>query len=211
MVWSDDPLAIAKRWESEGAYGLHVVDLDGAFSEGSNRKMIESISRNSRIPVQVGGGIRTIAQAKELLELGVARVILGTLVYSEASVLDNALHALGAERIVVAADYRNGVIVTKGWTTQSSLNVVEALSALEASGVKTILATAVEFDGSALGPDIDTLRKIRASSRMKILASGGIRNLEDIRELQRIGMDGAIVGRALYEGTFRLGNVPQRV
>ena len=210
LTWSDDPLAVANRWEREGATGLHVVDLDGALGEGSNRKVIESISRSSRIPVQVGGGIRTIAQAKELLELGIARVILGTVAYDEPSVLSNALRTLGSERIVVAADYKDDVIVTKGWTKESSLNVLEAIIALKTSGVKTVLATAVEFDGTALGPDVGMLRKIRASTRMKILASGGIRTLDDIRELQRIGIDGVIVGRALYEGKVRLGEIPQR-
>ncbi len=211
LTWNDDPLTFANRWEREGATGLHVVDLDAALGEGSNRNVIESISRSSRIPVQVGGGIRTIAQAKELLELGIARVILGTVAYDATSVLSNALRTLGSERIVVAADYKDDVIVTKGWTKESSLNVLEAINALETSGVKTVLATAVEFDGTALGPDVRMLRKIRASTRMKILASGGIRTPEDIRELQRIGIDGVIVGRALYEGTVRLAEISQRI
>lgn len=211
LTWSDDPLAVANRWEREGATGLHVVDLDGAFGEGSNRKVVESISRSSKIPVQVGGGIRTVAQAKELLELGVARVILGTVAYDEPSVLSNALRTLGSERIVVAIDYKDDVIVTKGWTKESSLNIFEAINALENSEVTTVLATAVEFDGTALGPDVNMLRKIRASTRMKILASGGIRTLDDIRELRRIGIDGVIVGRALYEGKIRLQEATQRV
>ena len=211
LTWSEDPLTVANRWEREDATGLHVVDLDGALGQGSNRKVVESISRKSRIPIQVGGGIRTIAQAKELLELGIARVILGTVAHNEPSVLNNALRSLGSERIVVAADYRHGLIVTKGWTKQISLNILEAINALETSGVKTVLATAVEFDGTALGPDVGMLRKIRASTRMKILASGGIRALEDIRELQRIGIDGVVIGRALYEGTIRLAEISQRI
>jgi phosphoribosylformimino-5-aminoimidazole carboxamide ribotide isomerase len=210
LTWSSNPLAIANRWEREGASGLHVVDLDGALGEGWNRKVIESISHNSKIPVQVGGGIRSIAQAKELLELGVARVILGTLAYDEPSVLVNALHTLGSERIVVAVDYRTGLIVTRGWTQESSLNVLEAIRHLETAGVKTVLATAVEFDSSALGPDFQMLGKIHASTEMKILASGGIRNLEDVRELERMGIDGAVVGRALYEGTIRLSENSQK-
>ncbi len=210
-IWSHDPLTIANQWEHEGATGLHVVDLDAALGEGSNHKLIESIARNSKIPVQIGGGIRTIARAKELLELGTSRVILGTAAYDEQSILIEALHELGSERVVVAVDYRDNVIVTKGWTKKSSLNVPETVTALEKDGVKTILATAVEFDGTALGPDFGTLRKIRSSTSMKILASGGIRGPQDIEALQRITVDGAIVGRALYEGTVRMKEISGKV
>ncbi len=211
LTWNDGPLNIADRWEHEGATGLHVVDLDGALGDGSNQKLIESISRNSKIPVQVGGGVRTIARAEELLELGISRVILGTAAYDEHSILIDALHALGSDRLVVAVDYRDDVIVTKGWTKESSMNVLEAATALENYGVETILATAVEFDGTALGPDLETLRKIRSLTRMKILASGGIRSPQDIKELQRIGVDGAVVGRALYEGTVRMKEISGKV
>lgn len=210
QTWDDSPLAAAERWEREGATGLHIVDLDGAFSEGSNLTAVESISRKSGIPVQVGGGIRTVAQAKALLDLGMARVILGTVAYNEPSVLKAMLPTLGPEKIVVALDYRNTQVVTKGWTSESSLNVLDALEKLEDSGVKTVLATAVEYDGTALGPDIETLRKLRASTRMKILASGGIRNLTDIRELEALWIDGAVVGKALYEGTLHLSEISQR-
>ena len=210
FTWRDNPLTVAERWEREGATGLHIVDIDAALSEGSNRKVIQSISRNSRIPVQVGGGIRTIAQAKELLELGITKVVLGTLAYQRPSILSSAVRTLGEEHIVVAVDYRGDVIVTEGWTKESALNVLGAISGHEAIGVRTVLATAVEFDSTALGPDFAMLRKIHASTAMKVLASGGIRDLDDIQELEAIGVDGAIVGRALYEGTLRLGEIFQR-
>lgn len=210
FIWHDNPLTVAARWESEGATGLHIVDLDAALGEGSNRKVIESVSRNSRIPVQVGGGIRTIAQAEELLGLGVTRVILGTVAHDKSSFLNNALRTLGSEHIVVAVDYRSGLIVTHGWTKGSSLNVLEAIYAHEANGVKTVLATAVELDSTALGPDLEMLNKIRASTGMKVLASGGVRDLNDIRDLEAIGVDGAIAGRALYEQTLRLREIAQR-
>ena len=208
--WHDDPLTIAARWENEGATGLHIVDLDAALGEGSNRKVIESVSRNSRIPVQVGGGIRTTAQAEELLGLGITRVILGTVVYNQPSFLSNALRTLGSEHIVVAVDYRSGLIVTHGWTKESSLNVLEAIRAHEANAVKTVLTTAVELDGTALGPDLGMLRKIRTSTGMEVLASGGVRDLNDIRDLEAIGVDGAIAGRALYEETLHLREISQR-
>lgn len=210
-TWSDNPLSVAGRWEHEGATGLHIVDLDGALGEGSNRQVIEVISQSSRIPVQTGGGIRTVDQAKEFLELGIARVVLGTIAFTQPSVLNDLLFTLGSARVVIAADYRNNMIVTEGWTKETSVNIIEATKALETCGVKTILATAVELDGTALGPDFDVLRRIRALTRMKILASGGIRDLGDIKQLQRIGIDGLIVGRALYEGKLRLENIQQEL
>jgi phosphoribosylformimino-5-aminoimidazole carboxamide ribotide isomerase len=204
VTWSSNPLAIAVHWEREGAAGLHVIDLDGAFCEGSNLKTIELISRNSGIPVQVGGGIRSIAQAKALLHVGVSRIVLGTIAYDAPSIMKKAVRTLGSGKILAALDYRNDTVVTNGWTRETSLNVPEAVDLLESSGIETVLATAVEFDGTGLGPDIKMLRKLCGSTRMKILASGGIRNLEDIRELKRIGLHGAVVGKALYEGTVCL-------
>ncbi len=210
FTWSDNPLVVANRWEREGATGLHIVDLDGAFFEGSNRSVIESILRNSRIPVQVGGGIRSVAQGKELLDLGTTRIILGTVAYDEPSILRSALRTLGGANIVVSLDYRDDTIVTKGWREKSSLHVLEAAQALESEGVETVLATAVECDGVACGPDFEMLRRLRDSARLNILASGGIRNIRDIRDLQMIEIDGVVIGRALYEGTIRMSQIPQK-
>jgi phosphoribosylformimino-5-aminoimidazole carboxamide ribotide isomerase len=203
-VWSDDPLSVAQRWELEGANGLHIVDLDAALSVGSNSKTIESAIRRSKIPVEVGGGIRRLRDAEKWIQQGAARVVLGTLAFGEPSALAEIVDRLGPERVVIGADYRNGMIVTKGWTEEKPLSVLDAIGNLENEGIKTILATAVDADGMAHGPDLETLRKIRAISKIRILASGGVRNVGDVLELRRIGIDGVVLGRALYEGTLQL-------
>jgi len=123
-VWSEDPLAIAKRFEREGASGLHIIDLDGALKTGSNRAIAESIVRNAKIPIQIGGGVRSRLDVDRWMKLGVDRVVLGTMAYNDTSTLDQVISEYGRERIVVATDYKNGKIVTKGWTKQEDLSVL---------------------------------------------------------------------------------------
>jgi phosphoribosylformimino-5-aminoimidazole carboxamide ribotide isomerase len=129
-------------------------------------------------------------------------VVLGTLAYENPPELRRIIRAFGTERIVVATDYRNGKIVTHGWTKERGLGVIEAVNILDAAGIETVLATATEFDGMAKGPDLDTLRSIRSSTTMHILASGGIRTIKDVHELQQMGIESIVVGRALHEGTL---------
>lgn len=209
-VSNEEPLAVAERWEREGASGLHIVDLDAAFESGSNRLISETIIHHVRIPVQLGGGLRTTEDVQRWLQRGVSRVILGTLAYQDPSTLDRLVRAYGPKRIIVATDYRDGMVVTKGWTRKENVTVMEAIKRLEAMRIETVLATAVDLDGTGQGPDIATLRSIRDSTNMRILASGGLRTQEDLLDLQHIGVDGAVVGRALYEGTIRLAELNLR-
>jgi len=207
VEWSGDALAFAKRWQTEGATGLHIVDLDGAFQTGSNRDLVESIVRLASIPVQVGGGIRNVTDAKRWLELGVQRVIVGTLAYSSPSAIISIIDEFGSDRIIVALDYREGRVVTQGWTKTENLELAEALTRLQTTRVETLLATAVQFDGTGAGPDWKTLQTLRGLTTMQILASGGVRTADDVDGLRRIGMDGVIVGRALYDGTISLADL----
>lgn len=192
---------------AEGASGLHVVDLDGALKTGSNRSIVESIVRDAKIPIQIGGGVRSRDDVDRWMKLGVDHVVLGTLAYNDGSTLNQILSEYGREKIVVAMDYRNGTIVTTGWTKEENLTVLEAVKYLQDSQIKTVLATAVEFDGQAQGPDLVTLRNIRKSTNMEILASGGVRSIDDVRELERVGVHGVVIGRALYEGTLDLNEL----
>jgi len=203
-VWSEDPLAIAKRFERDGASGLHIIDLDGTLKTGSNRAIAESIVQNAKIPIQIGGGVRSRLDVDRWMKLGVDRVVLGTMAYNDTSILNQVMSEYGRERVVVATDYKNGKIVTKGWTKQEDLSVLEAIKRLQDLQIRTILATAVEFDGRAQGPDLTTLREIRASTNVQILASGGVRTIDDVQELKRVGVEGVVIGRALYEGTLNL-------
>jgi phosphoribosylformimino-5-aminoimidazole carboxamide ribotide isomerase len=204
MVWNENPLDVAVRWESEGADGLHIIDLDAVFGEGSNREIIEEIVKHTRIPVQLGGGIRDYLNIKYWLEKGVERVVLGTLAYRKTPMLSRILNDYGHRRIVVATDYKDGRIVTKGWKESEGLTLLQAIKNFEVMDVQNIIATAVDRDGSGEGPDITTLKEVCVITDMRVIASGGIRNLKDIEELEGIGVCGVILGRALYEGRIKL-------
>ena len=203
-TWEASPFEAASRWEREGADGLHIIDLDAAFGKGSNRETIKKIAKSSGIPVQVGGGVRTPDVAKELLDFA-TRVVIGTMAYTRPKLVGALLREYGPERIVVAADYRGGMVVTKGWTAEQGLLVMDAARKLEALGVSNLLATAVAQDGMAAGPDLPTMERLCALTKMRVLASGGIRNASDLAQLEKRGAAGAILGRALYEGSVKLG------
>ncbi len=206
-TWEDGAVEVAARWEQEGADGLHIIDLDAAFGKGSNGKTISKIIERAKIPVEVGGGVRSRAAAESWLGSGAARVILGTLAYKEPETLSDLLRQRGPEKIVVASDYSDGKVVTSGWTSSQGVGVLEAARRFEEAGVVNLLTTAVGRDGMATGPDLETLRVLCAfSKKLRVLASGGIRNLHDLIEIERRGAAGAIMGRALYDGTIELGD-----
>jgi phosphoribosylformimino-5-aminoimidazole carboxamide ribotide isomerase len=148
-----------------------------------------------------------VTDAKRWLELGVQRVILGTLAYSSPSAIISIIDEFGSDRIIVALDYREGRVVTQGWTKTENLELAEALTRLQTTRVETLLTTAVQFDGTGAGPDWKTLQTLRGLTTMQILASGGVRTADDVDGLRRIGMDGVIVGRALYDGTISLADL----
>lgn len=206
-VWSKDPIAISQRWEKEGATGLHIIDLDGALQLGSNHAIVESIISKANIPIQIGGGIRTETDLDRWLKSGAERVVLGTLAFENPATLTELLTKYGPEKIVIATDYKHGKITTKGWTRNEELEVVGAIKTLQDAKAKIILATAVELDGTALGPDLHTLQRIRAITNMHLIASGGVRTISDIHALEQIGVNGIIIGRALYEGTVNLNEL----
>jgi phosphoribosylformimino-5-aminoimidazole carboxamide ribotide isomerase len=203
-TWDESPTRLARRWQDEGADGLHIIDLDAALGIGSNRETAHRIITESRIPVQVGGGVRSGRMAEEWLEGGAARVVVGTLAFSDPAAARELIEAHGAESVVVAADYRDGKIVTKGWKDSQDLAVAAGAKRLEAQGFRHLLTTAVERDGTGLGPDVSTVRELSRVTQMEIMASGGIRDARDILELKRAGAGAAVIGRALYEGTLKL-------
>jgi phosphoribosylformimino-5-aminoimidazole carboxamide ribotide isomerase len=205
--WEEGAVDFAARWEMEGADGLHIIDLDAAFGKGSNSKAISKIIERAKIPVEVGGGVRSRAAAESWLESGAARVILGTLAYKEPETLSELLRRRGPEKIVVASDYVDGKVVTSGWTSSQPVGVLEAARRFEVAGVVNLLATAVGRDGMATGPDLETTRVLCALSKnLKVMASGGIRSLHDLIEIESRGAAGAVIGRALYDGSVELGD-----
>lgn len=206
--WKEGPKEVAKRWEEEGADGLHIIDLDAAFGKGSNRAIVGSIVDTAKIPVQVGGGVRTGEVAEELLDSGVSRVILGTVAYTYPNILTALLASRGAERLVVAADYGpDGRVMAKGWTSSFDTTVFQAARKFKLAGVENLLVTAVEQDGTGKGPDVSSMERLCSPGDVKVIASGGIRDAADLVALAKAGASGAVIGRALYEGGVKLGEV----
>jgi phosphoribosylformimino-5-aminoimidazole carboxamide ribotide isomerase len=198
------PAQVAERWKDEGARYLHVVDLDAAMELGNNRPQIHEIVRRVETPMEVGGGIRTVEDIHDILGLGVDRVILGTVAVERPEMLVNSLSEFGSNRIAVALDYLGDRIVVRGWKKDAGYSVENALSRFIELGVQTFLMTSVSRDGLLTGPDIETLNQCTKHKSISILAAGGVGSLEDLRRLKTTGVKGVVVGKALYEGRFKL-------
>jgi len=206
-VYFEDPVAVAHRWEAEGAAWLRLVDLDGAMSEVSgNRAIAKRIFAALRIPVQFGGGVRSMEDVEEILDAGAVRVVVGTAAVQHPEFLAEALQRFG-ERIVVGIDARDGRVATHGWNQVGSLEAVAFAQALARSGVQRLVYTDISKDGMLVGPNLEATKRLSADSQLKVIASGGVASLDDLRALQaleNIGVEGAIVGKALYERRFTL-------
>jgi len=203
-VYGDDPVRIARSFQEDGAEALHVVDLDAA-TEGAltNTDVIVSILEEVDIPVSVGGGIRTFARAAAMIEAGAASVVVGTIALEEPGLLKQMTEAFG-DRITVALDVKNGIVMTRGWKDTSGRAIMDVLGDLSGLGARTFLVTDIAKDGMMTGPSIDLYKALIASGGFRIIASGGIGSLDDIRTLKTLGIHGAITGKALYEGKFTL-------
>lgn len=204
-VYEADPVEVAARFQAEGARRLHVVDLDAARGEGSNREIVRDICHAVAIPVQLGGGLRTLAAIEEALADGATRVILGTAAASDPGFLTEALEHFG-DRIVVAVDVRDGRLATHGWRELGS-RIEEAIPALVAAGAPRFLVTSIQRDGTMDGPDLALYERVAEITDRPIIASGGVRVAEDVRALRDLGMEAVVVGKALYSGTLRLEEV----
>jgi phosphoribosylformimino-5-aminoimidazole carboxamide ribotide isomerase len=198
------PVETAKKWKAEGAKKLHIIDLDAALGTGNNRSVIAEIAENVELPIQVGGGIRTIETAQKLLTIGINQVILGALAFNNPKAITQIQQEFGTETVIVALDNRKGKIMVEGWKTATTLGVREALEKFTALGVKTFLITSITKDGTLSGPDIDTLSEARRFPSVEIIAAGGIGSLNDLTALKRVDVEGAVIGKALYEGKFTL-------
>jgi phosphoribosylformimino-5-aminoimidazole carboxamide ribotide isomerase len=204
-TYDADPVDAAKRWADEGAEFLHVVDLDGAKAgEPRNLDAVRRIAAAVECPIQVGGGLRDAGSVAAVLEAGAERVVIGTAALRDPKFLDEALAAHG-EAVVVSVDTRGGKVSLSGWTETSDVEAPEAVADLTARGVARFLCTAIEVDGTMEGPAIDQLNEIAAATSAKVIASGGVGDLSHLEQLAREGapnIEGAIVGKALYEKKF---------
>ena len=205
--WETDALEAAARWQEEGADGLHLIDLDRAIGSGTNGEVIQSVLRAANVPVEVGGGIRSVQEACRWLDLGASKVVVGTMAFKNPEKLTDIIREFGPGRVAVAVDFKEDRVLTSGWRQRESVDVLGAVESFGRLGVETVIATAVDRDGMANGPDFNTYRALRGLGGMKIIASGGIRFPEDVARLSAQGLDGVIIGRALYEGTIRLAEL----
>lgn len=202
-----DPQELVARFAALGPAWIHVVDLDGARS-GTIRPALISrlVTAAGGVPVQASGGIRSLADAAALLEAGASRVIVGTAAFADPTRLERFVAALG-EQLVVAVDARGGKLALAGWERDGGLPIEEAAARCAAAGVPRLHCTAIDRDGTMAGPDLDLLARVRDRSGLPILAAGGIRSEEDLAKLDALGLEGAVVGRALLEGAIPLSAI----
>ncbi len=204
-IYSQDPSEVALRWRREGATRLHIVDLDGAASgQQTNYDVIKDLALQLDIPVQVGGGIRNWEAAQNLLELGVSRVVLGTVAIEDPALVERLCTTYGGEQVIVAVDARDGEVAIRGWTEGSSVRAVDLMHRMIGLGVPRFLCTDISRDGTLTHPNFGELQHLVETTSKAILASGGITTTEDIEHLAEIGVEGAILGRALYTGDIEL-------
>ena len=220
-IYDGDPIDIALRYEASGAEMIHLVDLDGAFSDpGSrNRQVLREIISRIGIPLQFGGGLRSLDEVAQVIELGVARVVIGTLAVEAPEILDQALRLFGADRIAVGIDARNGQVLTRGWEKEGKLSALELAQNVASMGVERIVYTDVARDGMLTGVNVEQTCIIARESGLKVTASGGVSSLEDIERLLNAvkGMagdgriDSLIIGKAIYEGRFTVAQAIKKI
>lgn len=219
-VYSEDPVAMARHWVSQGARWLHVVNLDGALGTPNiqspnlpspisniNLRRLAAIRAAVEVPIQFGGGLRTLEDIQLALDLGATRVVLGTVAVTDPHLVREALHRFGSERIVVGLDARDGRVVTHGWLDVSDVNVVELGRAMHNVGVRRAVYTDIQRDGMLTGVDAEAAARLAEATGLRIIASGGVAGLADIEALLAVaerGVEGVIVGQALYTGQVRL-------
>lgn len=197
-------LEIAVEFERKGAKYLHMVDLDGA-KEGKriNQKILCDVAKAIKIPVEIGGGIRDMTAIDTYLKNGISRVILGTSAIEDEELLKDALAKYG-DRIAIGLDCKDGFVCTRGWLTTSDVDYISFTKHLEDLGVKTIIFTDISKDGTLAGPNLSMLKKLKDTTNMNIIASGGIKDTTHIQQLCELGVYGAITGKAMYAGTLSL-------
>lgn len=201
-VYFDAPLDAATHWADLGATLLHLVDLDAATGRGSNRELVLDIARTVSVPVEVGGGVRTLADARQLIDGGVSRVVIGTAAVKDPKLVPTLLTEFDPSCVVVSVDARGMDVKIAGWAEGSGVRVDALLNRLHADGVKTLIFTDVSRDGTLRGLDRDLMGAVREWWPHELIVGGGVANVEDIALLDDLGIEGAIVGRAIYEGTL---------
>lgn len=203
-VYTEDPAEVAARFVAEGATWLHLVDLDAALGSGGNPEVVRAVIATAGVPVEVGGGLRSVADVEHALALGASRVVLGTAAVTDRVILEE-LAARFSDRIVVAIDTDGTDVLIRGWTDTAG-PLSDILPALEAAGAPRFLATAVDRDGTLEGPDVALYERLTALTSRPVLASGGVADADDVRALAKTSVEGVVVGKALYEGKLTVAD-----
>ena len=198
------PVQVAMKWKAEGAKRLHVIDLDAAFGIGDNKAVVAKVAQASGLPIQAGGGIRTLEAAEKMLKLGVECVILGSLAFSDPEAVRLIQEKFGVDSVIVALDNKDGRVMVEGWKNQMAFTMPEALEKFVKLGARSFLITSISKDGMLQGLDLDMLREAAAYPNVEIIAAGGVSSLDDLVALGKVGVEGVVVGKALYEGRFTL-------
>jgi phosphoribosylformimino-5-aminoimidazole carboxamide ribotide isomerase len=203
-IYSENPVEVALEWKKQGAQRLHVIDLDGAASgKPLNITVIQEIVRRIDLPVQVGGGIRDEATVAMLLDTGVARVILGTAAVENAGLVKSLCEKYG-KAIIVGIDARDGLVATNGWVRATEIKALELSLQMVDLGVRRIIYTDIKRDGTLTGPGFESIAKMVGGLNVPVIAAGGISNMDHLKKLKEIGVEGAILGRAIYTGDINL-------
>ena len=204
-VYSDDPIEVALRWESLGASRIHIVDLDGArVGAPSNLEVVSRIASSVGVPIQMGGGVRSIDAAREVIGAGVQRVMLGTVAVRDPDIVAAARSEFGEDVVVVAVDSRDGYVSVSGWTSASRVRATELLQRMSDAGVKTFLCTDIAKDGTLDGPDYELMSELVEIAGKGVIAAGGVASVGHVRGLARTGVGGVVIGKALYTGDIDL-------
>jgi phosphoribosylformimino-5-aminoimidazole carboxamide ribotide isomerase len=210
-TYGDDPAAFARRWFSEGARWLHLVNLDGAFeqSQAANLQAVQSVAalQQTEFPgafIQFGGGVRSLEMIEQILLAGIRRVILGTAAVTDPELVAQAVARFGADRLAAGLDVKDGKVAIRGWVEQSPFTALELARRMAAAGLRTIIYTDISRDGTSTGGNLAATMELAKDSGMDVILSGGVASLDDIRRAAEAGLAGAITGRALYEGAFSL-------
>jgi len=204
-IYFEDPLEALDFWVGHGAERLHFIDLDGAWGSDVNKDLLQKIIKkmSNKIKIQIGGGIRSIESALKLIDLGADRIILGTFAIKNPKGVKELLELIGSDKIIVAIDYRKEKVAIQGWTELSNKNPFSFGRELEELGVRLVLFSSIEADGTLSGPDFENIEKmINSVKKISIYVAGGVRNIKDVETLKIIGAKGVIIGKAFYELTL---------
>lgn len=209
QVIIDNPDEVASQWIQKGAQRLHVVDLDGALGSGENLSIVKTIVEKVEVPIQMGGGIRTISDAKTLLDVGISTVIIGTMAIKNPEYITQLSEEYGSERICVSLDSKNNKVVTHGWTEFTDKTPVEYAKIFEDKGAGSILFTNVDVEGLLNGVDLKPVKELISSISIPVIYSGGITSLDDLKVLSDLDVDYVVIGSALYKGLIKFEDTLQ--